>query len=999
MRGILAIWVAGLNPPGRKGARRTSRKRKGGDKQLSFKERAEQAKQAEEERKVTTDLPEEKPEDLVSEGVEGKEGEELEEGPIRAEAGVPFKERAEIVEQARERREEKEAAEQEELEEGPIRAEAGVPFKERAEIVERARERREEKETAEQEELEEGPIRAEAGVPFKERAEIVERARERREEKEAEEEIPLLHPITLEEFRRELAKQRRRMEVDRAEEEAPPAEPELKLPEPGDEETELSVAGTERIEDIVSLSPEMLRTVETDEGGFEDEGEVSALTPVALTPEKPEKTPELEDVSPETADTVDSEVEREAPEGEEQPAWSGLKSLLDAAEIVETAGIEEAADVSPEPSIELASTTTGEDVGVEESSLEALFSQKEATTEGPADSGEEVRGPEIGEDVAVEESSLEALFSQKETATEEPPDSGEEEDGRPEFEEIDPRGELAPSELIGKILEIFLIVLSEEQAKSATPENITLMKRQLSSHYAHLRRTLGEKGFSLETFPEELPDEDIETAIRSFIQTLARSYLLFAGTRHLRKEHPEHFKEIEELEDSFRDLSSIEQARREVVRKRTEFQTAPPAPAVLILERMIESFQSILAEEESKPASSENILNIRRRFNDFYAHARRALAKKGFLLGGFRKHIPDEELDATLRRFIHTLAKSYLLFMGYEHLKAEYPQYLQKIEELGDSFKDLSRVEEARELLIRKRAELNLPVRGADALFLKEMIIYLGTLLSSERSKPGTLENVIRMRARLREAYSKSLDKLREEGFVVAELGDIPEQQTEERFAEFVDLLRELLSMGEELNLLWDKYPRYASEIEELGAILKDLSRLNESKTLITEKRTVFTLRTLIEDYETVTREFEQAKGEIREIEEIIVEKDFDLFLVEIERFKKKYFVEPPQERELKLSEFASRLEERGLLGNKTILEKLKALYPQLFEQQIDTLELDLGILDMINSTLEKRKTGLQNTENYRNIEKHRNDPSFLFLTLKRFMEMELDSRAKILGK
>ena len=59
MKSILEIWVAGLNPPGKKAARRGSRRVKGGEKQHSFKERAEMVKRAreKEEEKIAAPSP------------------------------------------------------------------------------------------------------------------------------------------------------------------------------------------------------------------------------------------------------------------------------------------------------------------------------------------------------------------------------------------------------------------------------------------------------------------------------------------------------------------------------------------------------------------------------------------------------------------------------------------------------------------------------------------------------------------------------------------------------------------------------------------------------------------------------------------------------------------------------------------------------------------------------------------------------------------------------
>ena len=662
----------------------------------------------------------------------------------------------------------------------------------------------------------------------------------------------------------------------------------------------------------------------------------------------------------------------------------------------------------------------GEQRKIEEEERKKLKALEEEETKLPGEEEEEIKlpdeaveeeelvaeaKPELPEEIAIEESRVEALLALKDEMPEEIAGAEEREEvvfeelEKRKLEEIDPEGELTPSEFLGRILELFLSLVSVGRAKIETPKNIVRMKHLLSDHYSHLHRTLREKGFSLGEFEEEIPEEDVEATIKDFVQALTKSYLLFLGTERLREEYPQYFIEIEKLEEAFKDLSRIEEARELVVDKRRDFERAPPAPAALFLARMIEDFEHMLVEEKSKPATSENIIRIQRKLNDFYTHARHALEKKGFSLGEFREDVPEEEFDETIRRFVQTLTKSYLVFLGCEHLKEEYPQQLEEIEELEESLKDLSRVEEARELIIKKRAELKMPSRGEDAQFIRKIIQNLSTTLIEERTKPGTLENIIKRNERLKTVYLENLDELREAGFSTEGVEELSERDTEKGFEEFIATLRELSVLCEELDQLWDEHPRYVSEIEDLETILKDLSRGDEGKILLTEKRTVFKLRTLIEDYGKVTREFEMAKDEIREMEEVIAEKDLELFLAELEEFKKKYFTKPSEERELRLSEFAARLEEHGLIESKTALEKLQNLNLHLFEKQAELLEQDLDALSIINSAMESKEATIRGSEDYRNIEKHKNDTSFLFVTLKRFVEMELNARAKILGK
>ncbi len=284
--------------------------------------------------------------------------------------------------------------------------------------------------------------------------------------------------------------------------------------------------------------------------------------------------------------------------------------------------------------------------------------------------------------------------------------------------------------------------------------------------------------------------------------------------------------------------------------------------------------------------------------------------------------------------------------------------------------------------------------------FLDVLLEKLETVVAEEGLRPGTLGNVIKSRGAMDKAHQNSLQELRKRGFSLAEFqGQVQEEEVEDNFKAFLQRLKESRELCQELDDLKDEYPQYIREINDLTGKLRDLGGIEETRELLDQKRTIFKIRTVIDQFKVVGEEFKDFKVRRLEIEDFVTHQNFELLMKELQDLHLKYNVEPGPKLQKRFGKLSSRLEERGIIETQDDLKKLLTMNPEIFKKLVETLEQDLDTLDFLDENLDKKEMINRSSDNYRKIQKHRDDPSFLFMTIKRFVEMELNTRAKILGK
>lgn len=417
------------------------------------------------------------------------------------------------------------------------------------------------------------------------------------------------------------------------------------------------------------------------------------------------------------------------------------------------------------------------------------------------------------------------------------------------------------------------------------------------------------------------------------------------------------------------------------------------------LKSLIEDISKVVEEEKDKVATVENIKAMRKRLKQLYLNKLTDLREKGFSLKGFEEDVSEEDIEETIRYFLKELTGFYFLFVATERLKMEFPFYLKEIEEIETKIRALPSSHDGKDMVVKKRELFSFAAKEGEASLLREIGKNLQILLQEEKSQPATLENVIRMKERLRKAYVGSIREMEKRGFSLGAFQEkVSDGEIEEKVEEFINALNKLSMLWGELRKIEIDYPKYRSELEELKPVLKTLSKIEEAEEKLTEKRTIFKIRRLIEEYAEVTEKYKLLQKEIKEMKTFPEEVKIEEGLSTLKSLKKKYSKPIPEEAKKLYSELESELTKRGMEEIKNKLRMLLEMYPELFTSFARYIKLDLSALEIVSEAMSSPHLLTKGGEEYRNIVRHTNEPKFIFLTLKRFVEMELNARAKILG-
>ncbi|HID71649.1 MAG TPA: hypothetical protein EYP29_02765, partial [Thermoplasmata archaeon] len=254
------------------------------------------------------------------------------------------------------------------------------------------------------------------------------------------------------------------------------------------------------------------------------------------------------------------------------------------------------------------------------------------------------------------------------------------------------------------------------------------------------------------------------------------------------------------------------------------------------LKSLIEDISKVVEEEKDKAATVENIKAMRKRLKQLYLNKLTDLREKGFSLKGFEEDVSEEDIEETIRYFLKELTGFYFLFVATERLKMEFPFYLKEIEEIETKIMALPSSHDGKDMVVKKRELFSFAAKEGEASLLREIGKNLQILLREEKSQPATLENVIRMKERLRKAYVGSIREMEKRGFSLGAFQEkVSDGEIEEKVEEFINALNKLSMLWGELSKMEIDYPKYRSELEELKPVLKTLSKIEEAEEKLTE--------------------------------------------------------------------------------------------------------------------------------------------------------------------